>query len=271
MEAKRVGHLALDADRLSDDIIKISGFHFDSQYEEYSLGGWQSCSLWNMNGDASDGTSYEYDGSAKITSYGAALSYVPEIVDGHFDLSKCKSVRVFAIRSGSLMQHRDYMEFATGFTRLHLVLKSTPHSYSSEESFVYQMQPGEIWFVDGRPVHSAANFSDDWRYHLILDFDPAFSPMELVRDVNREGAPPIRLIERPPLPDHWKELIKQVGRSANVVLLRQMIPIFARLHFFYAISGRDLFDWMLEIANACGDAEFINEVANMRQKFIGEV
>ena len=268
MQAKRLGCVKFDLDRLAPDLERIAEFEYDSRYEDYSLGGWKSCSLWNMNGDARDGTSYEYKGAAKITEFGAALSYVPELLARHFKMDVCKSARVFAIRSGSLMQHRDYMEFKAGFTRLHLVLQSTPFSFNSEEDTVYQMRQGEIWFVDGRPVHSAANFSEDWRYHLILDFDVAYEPEDLLNDVDQSGAPPVRLIDRPHLSDSWEALIRGVGPSIDSLLLRQMIP---RLHFFYAVNSRDLFTWLARIAAASGDAAVIDEVAAMRRKFIGDV
>jgi hypothetical protein len=273
MLSERLGYLELDEARVDEDLSTLLGFSFDRAYQDYALGGWESCSLRNMSGDETDGRSHEYEGAARITSYGRAVPYLDHIATTHFSMEHCKAARIFVIRQGQLAPHRDYLEFGKGFTRVHLVLRTNPLAFNSEQSVVYQMRVGEIWYVDGSPVHSAANFSEEPRIHFVFDFDPEVPFEELTKGIQKSSLlAPIQLVERPELASEQRNAIHGLASTVDPdgLLLRHMIPFLARLHFFYDVSSRDTYGWLHEIAEGSGHEGAMREASAISQKFIGE-
>lgn len=67
--------------------------------------------------------------------------------------------------------HIDTGKYYLNRDRYHLVLKSEGSLLlSGRESVI--MKSGEIWKFNNKELHSAYNFSDDYRTHLIFDLKP---------------------------------------------------------------------------------------------------
>jgi hypothetical protein len=273
MLSKRLGAIDLDQQCVNADLEKACAFNFDRAYQDYALGGWEACSLWNKSGDHNDGLSYEFPEPAKITEYGRSLPYIREIAERHFAMEHCKAARIFIIRKGQLTPHRDYLEFKKGFTRIHLVLTSNPLAFNSEQADVYQMCIGEIWYVDGGPVHSAANFSEQPRVHLVFDFDPDIAYEDLLRDIiANEKLPQVKLKLRPPISSEQIEAISKLSSivDSDGYLLTYMIPFLARIHFFYDVSSRDTYLWLKTISKNSDSQLALEKASEIMNKYIGE-
>lgn len=273
MLSRRLGYVGLDSRRIDESLRSLEPVPFHHSYQDYALGGWESCSLWNKMGDATDGWSREYDGPARRTEYAALVPYLTEISERHFAMEHCKAVRVFRIRNGQLAPHRDYLEFNRGFRRIHLVLRTTPLAFNSEEATVYRMCSGEIWYVDGSPVHSAVNLGDDPRVHLVFDFDPDVREADLLLEVSPEGIAPLMLFDRPPI---TPEVERSIDGLAVILdqqshLLPHFIPFLAKLHFFYDVSSRETYAWLIRIAEASQHADAVELARRISEKMIGSV
>jgi hypothetical protein len=270
--ATRLGAVTFDDAALARDIETIESFEFDAAYKDYAVGEWSSCSLYNRDGDKNDGLSYEYEGRAAITEYGRQVPYIDKVINSVFRMERCKSVRVFAIRGlGLVIPHRDYLEFKRGFSRLHLVLQTNPRCFNSEGRVVFTMQRGEIWFVDGTPVHSAANFSTAARYHLILDFDPAYALSDLLRDPDGVVAKhEIAFLRREPMGEPARRALDALAKLVDRQNFPDVLALLSKLHFSHDASAAATFDWLREIAIRSESAEVQALADEACQKYIGE-
>ena len=79
-------------------------------------------------------------------------------------------MRIFRICGGLLVPHRDYTDIGDSYVRIIIPLAADARVLHSEDSTVYHMRPGEIWFVDTDRVHAACGLNDASRIALCLDF-----------------------------------------------------------------------------------------------------
>ncbi len=160
---------------LEHDLNLIEKFNGYVGFSHDIVGFFKVYPLWNCKGNSIDGQYSNYEGMAHLTELGIQLSYLRKLIEDIFQLKYLKFARIFELRDGGfLLPHRDYLELKTGFTRIHLPLKTNLNSFNSNEIDVYHLRVGEIWLHNRNLVHSAINFSSESRLNLILDFDLLF-------------------------------------------------------------------------------------------------
>src|SRR5262249_40386330 len=170
MESRIIGKLDFDAGRLTRELARVSEWPLSDAYEEYTVGYWRSLVLSNGTGEQWDGTIRGYPTERRLTPAGRSFAYIEELVRSHFDYARLKWSRLFVVRDGVLVPHRDYVEVAEPFIRLNIALKTTPDCLHSEDGTVFHMRPGEVWQLAVRNAHAGSALNGSERISLCLDF-----------------------------------------------------------------------------------------------------
>ena len=237
-----------------------------------TVGFFQILPLWNCHGDARDGKYSNYEGAAKLTELGKKLPHINEILNSTFDLQFLKFARIFELCDGAfLFPHRDYLELESGFTRLHIPLKTNENALNSNEMSVYHMRVGEIWLHDGRFIHSAINFSSESRLNLIIDFDTKIPIADLFKDKSAmilKNQP--KIVERTSLTQEDEKSIYSLSTIINQYNLKEIVSILSKIHFHKQISPALTYDWLQSIALATGNHKIIQKSQEIKQHFIGK-
>lgn len=85
MTSQILGRIKLDDHQLRRDLkILDSIARIPEEYDEYSSGYWQNCSLWNASGDATDTMYREFDHPAKQTEHGRRHTYLDRVIRDNF-------------------------------------------------------------------------------------------------------------------------------------------------------------------------------------------
>ncbi|WP_430412129.1 aspartyl/asparaginyl beta-hydroxylase domain-containing protein [Kordia sp.] len=251
MESKIIGKVNFEEHLLDKELKLIDTFEFNDSYSEYASGIWKTCMLWNRSGLKDDHLSIEHNAHVKPTQYGKQLSYINELLESTFKKQYIKTVRLFMCINGLIIPHKDYLEFKKGFTRIHIPLKINEHALTSEEDIVYNMQKGEIWFIEGRKIHSAANFSKAKRINLVIDFAPDIPFEELF--LNSENYQPNltpKINQREQLKDEELGYIKGLSKIINEMNFDDILSILSKIHFYRNVSSELVFGWLDEIATS---------------------
>src|SRR6185312_11770638 len=91
------------------------------------------------------------------------------------DEHKAKLARATLVRlkpGGKVYEHIDEGEYYKKRNRYHLVLQSPNGSVLNSGGENVTMRNGELWWFDNKKMHSALNYGDDWRIHIIFDMQP---------------------------------------------------------------------------------------------------
>lgn len=274
-----LGRVSWDFNEIDATIAIANQAPMNPAYDEYALsadpgksGIWASQILANWSGDDRDGLSKEYEGSARWTALGNSLPYLQFKVKDLFHTEHLKSARLFWAASGFIRAHRDYIEFARGWTRIHLPLKSNPLCMNSEDAVVYRMRPGEVWFLDGRHPHAGGCFGPEKRVHLVLDFDPAIPIEDLFRDKHVMAAHVEPLyIQRPPLtPEILEKLIEGLALTMRTVSYASVDQLIQLLPFTYSIDTGQTYTILIKVAQRSGDQELLKKALEAEKYFLGE-
>ncbi len=243
MSSKLLGYMVLDVEAVASEIPHILNGHWTNAYEEYALGHWTSIMLWNRTGRAIDGFSQEYDGCARPTEVGRPLEYLNSRIEQTFAVRHIKSVRVFRAKSGGfIIPHVDYMEFKSGFHRLHVPLQTSPGCFNSERSFVYHMRRSEIWWLDGTLPHSGGCLSAGDRLHLVLDFDPSIDLSEIIVDPHARvpRSKPL-MIERPDLTIEEAKALLNLYQVISPNNFADVVSMLAKVHFERRVAAEAMY------------------------------
>jgi hypothetical protein len=263
MRTRYVTTLDLDAERLAKELELSATFHYSEAYSDYLFGGpWKSCMLWACGGDSGDGvmTNYAYDRPSTFTGYGRQLPYLQELITKTADLTRLNFARLAVVANSVIIPHRDLLEFSEfpdesrNTHRLHIPLVTNDDCFFSEGNTVFQMKPGEVWFLNAAGIHSVAALSNEPRIHLIFDFVgvPGPGPLVKVADEGQE-IPASRIVNRPPLPDSDRADLLRLADVLTLDTFSEVFSIVIKKHFRY--DGGEDFAWntMTEIARRCTD------------------
>ena len=249
MESRIIGRLDLDAARAKEDVDRILASTSTSTYSGYSFGTWNTYVLWNASGDERDSTIREFAGPGCFTGLGLQTSYITSLIEDNFRTDKMKWVRVFLLKSGNVVPHRDYLEFKKPLTRVHLALFTDQSSMHSEDSEVFTMRNGEVWYLAAEKVHSAVTLTDFPRTVICMEFDleSRDDPEAVFR--RRMGCAQIApcIVQRAPLTGAELEAIYKLGDIINEQNYGDVVRLLSKVHFYKHTSAADLFDWMIEI------------------------
>jgi putative nonproteinogenic amino acid hydroxylase len=260
MESRIIGRIELDEESVRREVGLILSSHPDPGYTGYSFGTWNIYLLWNASGEVNDSTLREFEGPARITDLGRRLPYLSSLIECHFRTDRMKWVRAFLLRDGSIVPHRDYLEFKKPLTRIHLALLTDETSLHSEDEDVFQMRAGEVWYLAAGKVHSAASLSDFSRVVLCMEFDldegegpeAAFrTPMAVAPEI----AP--RIVDRQPPSEEELAAIYGLGALVNESNYRDIVQLLSKVHFYKRAHAGAVYDWLLEIARRSGNQALV--------------
>ncbi|WP_051058296.1 aspartyl/asparaginyl beta-hydroxylase domain-containing protein [Paraburkholderia hospita] len=189
-----------------EEVRLILDFQDDSQeYSEFHFGDWKTYVIWNQSGQDDDGRVADHGQAARPTPRGLGLGFLNNWMVRTFDVSKLKLARIHSMGEGVLIPHRDFVEFGKHtkpWTRVHVPLVTNSSCMHSDESTVFRMRQGEVWFLDAANLHSAVNFSTERRLNLCLDFDIGHAEVAdvlLPAAFNDIDSLTPELVRRPPL------------------------------------------------------------------------
>lgn len=250
-----VGAVPIDPAMVAADLEQVDPAGFVDSYDEFVCGSWRTCVLWNASGAGSDALIRDYAGPAQLTEHGRKLGYLEELMTSRFDLDRLRFARLTRLSPGTVVvPHRDYVELASDLYRIHVPLVTAPGAYASEEETIYHMARGEVWFLDATRVHSIANFTEQPRIHLLLDF-AADRPSDVFRG---EPAVPLELparatVPRRPLAAGEHDGFRALAKIVDGTNLMDVVAMLIRRYFVADLPVMEVFGWLREIADASGD------------------
>jgi L-proline cis-4-hydroxylase len=253
MPTTRLAHVPIDDNRLATDISVLSKARFTDAYAEFAFGLWRTLMIRNCDGTDEDAVIRLYDRPAIETPVGHTLPYLRQLIDDYFDVSRLRYARIMKIeRNAGIIPHRDYLEFAEPYVRLHLPIQTDDNCMNSEGGQVIHLRAGEVWYLDAAQIHSAVSFSKKARMHLVMDFAGGVSPTSLVRNCAVAMGNPSP-ISRPKMPAIVREAINSFGHVLDESNLMDVISIFCKLHFKYQSEPECVFDWLADIVRVGGN------------------
>jgi L-proline cis-4-hydroxylase len=270
LDSYPVARIFLDRQSLSRDTAQLDNLPFDRFYERYSRGEWRAISLMNRDGDASNGESFEFEGSGRWTTHAAAVPYLCHVVQSYFRTDDLKSVRIFcAMQGGMIVPHRDYLELPNGFIRLHAPLATTDLSISTENTCAFHMDVGEVWFLNARQTHAAANYAMDPRYHLVLDFSHRAHIASLLRNSYPHDQQ-VSMCLRNSRPSTFQSRLRSIGRimSSNLSV-RRILHLLCDYHFQFESDADEVYEWLMIAAQASNNPARVITAQEIRAQFLG--
>lgn len=271
MNSRIVGRIDLDDGLLRRDLEKILGFgHVREEYSEYRFGVWKNYVLWNGTGRQKDTLFRGMQGGALRTEMGAELDYINSLLEETFHTEKLKMVRANLLQDALLIPHRDYIEFkddSEKLARLHVPLETDMNSLHSEDTTVFHMRHGEVWFLDVGSLHSACNMSERPRISLVLDFGLDGEPLESVfrhPAAFRTDLAPM-LVERE-LPDaDFLNAVRSLRHVINHENYKDLVMLLSRVHFYKDISSGLFFDWLIDICRELPDRSLLEKSIRFKE------
>lgn len=271
MKSQIVGYINFDEAALARDLSVAASFPYNRTYSEYAVGKWEDCVLGNQSGSQHDSFFRHYEGTMSRTELGREVPYLFSLIESTFRPEFLRWVRLFAVRTGMIMPHRDYIHHSGGEARrIHVPLQTDSSSLHSEEETVFHMRRGEIWMLNAAVPHSACSMSGICRIALVLDFAARTS----IEDVLRHNYPYLEsvhplLIERPELTEHDLDAILELGKGVTAATFRPLASFLAGIHFSKNVGCVDVYDWLDRIAARSDCAQVKEEAEFMRRHFLG--
>jgi len=272
LTTRKIGTLDIDPLLLQKDLKKALNFQFNATYSEFISGTLGSCALWNKSGLSDETLVSHYDGCSKKTPYAKQLSYICSFVEKNFNIDELKLARILNIKYNSvLIPHVDFLETEREFYRFHIPLQTDEQCFNSEESTVYQMKVGEVWYINASRAHSAASFSNQDRLHLVLDFD-SLQPIESITKFSLEaqGIPLQNTIQREKITEETNKTIESFASIINNYNFNDIFTILIKLHFTKEVSANDVFTFLFEIVNKSKNTSLIEKTKDMYLYYMKE-
>lgn len=270
-----IGKLEFDNECLTKDLETIAKFPvLMEEYEEFGTGTWKNHSLWNNDGDFNNTQYQDFATPALITELGQQLPYINQLILDNFDTTYLKMVRARNLINGFVVPHKDFVELERAknhYLRVFIPLENNSDAYHSDEASVFQMQKGEIWRLDASIVHAAANFGQDSRVHLCLDFQlpealNSFSSIYL--DEKLADAKVAPTVPKREAYMGLEEKLDNLAKSINTDTLLDTLVELSKLHFQYDVSIIDCYDWLLSVAEKSGNADVIRKCKQLKTYMI---
>jgi hypothetical protein len=275
MSSHIIGHVDLPMAALRADIELLSSLNrLPEVYDEFSTGFYKNISLWNASGDGTD-SRYRDTDRAMITEFGRLVPDLEALLRSIFDFSHVTMVRARDLIDAMVLPHRDFIELdkeVASYYRVFLPLNDNPHAYHSDSAGVFRMKPGEVWFLDAKQVHAAANLSTLPRLFICLDFafdDSRFHPSDIFVEKSnyRPGLRPY-FLDRPHLPASFLEDLAHLRFACMPSALSELFVLLSKLHFSYESMPSEVFDWLEYVVGLSGDPSLIERVRLLRRHMI---
>ncbi|MEU9169912.1 aspartyl/asparaginyl beta-hydroxylase domain-containing protein [Streptomyces sp. NPDC048420] len=276
MPSRILGKIELDQILLADDLATLASFpRIEEAYDEFSSGYWKNCSLWNASGEASDTTYRDINSQARETDYGRKLPYLESVVRKHFDMSRVTMVRARNLVDAMVIPHRDFVELEKSkerYFRLFMVLEDNPAALHSDETGVFRMRPGEVWFLDAASVHAAVNFSTNSRQSICVDFvfDGPFEDWQVFANqkVYRPDITPEKPFRQPPQEEEFSERLRALAAVIDHDNFKDVLFLLSKVHFRTDVPITATYDWLVEVCKESGDATLTRKAEKLRRYMV---
>lgn len=276
MRSHILGRIELDQDRMKKDLDYLATVPtVDEEYDEFSNGFWKNISLYNASGDVEDGLYRDLEGaSVKPTAHAEHVPYLNEIISTVYNTDRLQMARTRNLKNAIVIPHRDFVELdrePDQYFRTFLVLEESPLAFHSDDDTVFQMQPGELWFIDAAAVHSAVNFGEFSRQSLCVDlaFDGPFDEREAFADTILPADRGPHLPERKPFTREREQAIMALSGVIGRENFRDMLFLLSKVHYKYDVHPSETFEWLVAISKAVGDDEMVEKAGQIRDFAIG--
>lgn len=183
-------------------------------------------------------------------------------------------VRARSLIDGMVIPHRDFVELdrSKHYFRVFVPLETNEEAFHSDESGVFQMQIGEVWFLDAAINHAAINFGSKSRMFLCLDyiFTKEFQHTDILLSTAKFEEPRAEyLITRTPLGDKQRdEIIRGASTIINRRTFKDLVFALSKYHFIYDVEVAECYDWIVRAAELDGDQEVIQKATLLRKYLI---
>ncbi|GLB61004.1 aspartyl/asparaginyl beta-hydroxylase domain-containing protein [Cytobacillus sp. NCCP-133] len=270
------GKIEINDDLLKKDLEVHDTFpKIPEEYDEFSAGFWMNCTLWSASEDETDTQYRDYDHEIKQTGYGKKLYYISNLLQENFNMENLKMVRTRNLIDALIMPHRDFVDLDKNinqYFRVFIPLEDNEMAYHSDENNVFRMRKGEVWFLDAGIVHAAANFSNNNRLFLCLDFafDSNYHASDIFKDKNlyNTDIEPF-IVEREDIDQEYEERI--ISSLTNVISrynFKEIVFLLSKIHFYKNIPIDVCYKWLAEIAKRANDEVMVDKANKVHQYLI---
>lgn len=271
MSSYLLAKIDLSSYNLTEEIEFINSIKKQQEeYDEFGQGYWKNISLYNSSGQ-SDDTQYKNSEYCFSTEYLDKLPNISRLIDENFTKESLKMVRARSLIDGMVIPHKDFVELNPEVTyfRVFIALEDNKNSFHSDESGVFQMLKGEVWFLDASMDHAAINFSNKSRMFLCLDYifsdifkpEAIFSERAKILDYKRDY-----LIVREELTnDRVNEIIESTSKIISKHTFKDIVFALSKLHFIYDVQVSECYNWIYTAAQKAGNDEVTLKIKNLKE------
>lgn len=275
MPSHIIGAINMDGYNVTSDLAYLNSItKLSEEYDEFAQGYWKNLSLFNSSGSKDD-SQYKNCTTSLPTEYMAHCPNIMRMLNDNFDFSNVKMVRARNLIEGMVIPHRDFVEFDSNVTyfRVFVPIEYNADSFHSDEHAVFQMRPGEVWFLDAAINHAAINFSNKSRMFICLDFvfDKAFKDTDIFHPAANisKGSRHIH-IDRPDMPkEKSNEIIAAIGETISKENFKNYLFEYSKYHFKHNISVTACYDWLIQGATAAKNQAVV-EKSKALKKYLTE-
>jgi len=273
MASKILGVINLAEFGIEADLGYLNSVHkVPEVYDEFGQGYWKNVSIYNDSGRAGD-SQYRNANTCLPTEHAARCPAIQHLLC-HFTFEHLRMVRARNLVDGMVVPHRDFVELEQGrhYYRVFIALEKNNQAFHSDESGVFQMKAGEVWFLDAGITHSAVNFGTSSRLFLCLDYvfdQPVEAPTIFTRP--HELIPPRQAwhVNRMPLDQAALEgLLSAAARLLNRHTFKDVVFLLSKYHFIYDVPVSACYDWLMAAAEMAGDTVVVDKARTLRRYLI---
>lgn len=244
------------------------------EYDEFGQGYWKNLSLFNATGVAED-SQYRNSQSCLPTGHMEHCSSVAKLIYDNFDFTHMKMVRARNLVDGMVIPHRDFVELdkSIHYFRVFVPLENNKQSFHSDENGVFQMRPGEVWFLDAAINHAAINFASQSRMFLCLDFifEDDFRDTQIFRAHAKVDTSPSRdvYVQRKPMDESLRTtIVDAISKVISPSTFKDLLFLVSKYHFNYQLPVAACYDWLVEAADLAGDSVVLEKAMAIKRYLI---
>lgn len=261
MTSTIIGKIDIASYNIESEIKHLNGIEkIPEAYDEFGQGHWKNISLYNASGDCGDST-YRNTSECRPTSHLTTCVEINRLIVENFKFDDLKMVRARSLVDGMVIPHRDFVEFdgQHQYLRLFVPLEDNSEAFHSDETGVFQMKSGEVWFLDAAVNHAAINVGLKSRMFLCLDF--LLGPEDEQRSVLLQSSKLLPLEQRIDITratiaeSRIEGIIDAVAVIISRHTMKDIIFALSKYHFKYDIPVLACYDWIRDAALRAGDQE----------------
>jgi hypothetical protein len=271
MSSQILAKLELSNFNFEADIQRLNALPLQAEaYEEFGQGHWKNLALYNASGSAHD-DQYRNVASCVPTSLIEQCPEINRFLVSNFQFTNLRMVRARNLIDGMVIPHRDFVELDDSHTYLHVFvpLEHNNDSYHSDASGVFQMQLGEVWFLDAAIDHAAINFSNHSRMFLCLDF--SYKENFENQDIFSRSASfsmqkePTYVARKALTYSHRQALVSGLSSLLSKHTFKDLVFAISKLHFLYKVEVAECYEWLVEAATINGEDALVIQAKALRR------